>query len=379
MNKASDVAMQASGDLAFPFDSAKDYQDFLERLEGLSLWADRAILRMREGGRKGIALPREIADATAEQVQGLVSAKPQDSQFFLPVTRFPDELSKAEQEQLSNAYSRKIKAVVNPALTRLANFLKNDYAVRETLGWKDLPNGGAWYQYLSNQQTTTNLPVAGIFNRGEKEVARIQGEMEAIRQEVGFKGDLNAFFNELLNNPTYSWTDREAQLKEFQRISDQVNSAVPSLFSQTPKTPFAIKPIPAAREETDGRAWYSAGSLDGTTPGVFFVNTKPGFGLCKWEMETTFVHEAVPGHHFQISMKQEQQNVPKFRQFLEGNGFEEGWALYAESIGSELGLESEPLQRFGKRNSEMLRAMRMVVEPGLHMHGNGALLRHRRT
>jgi uncharacterized protein (DUF885 family) len=367
VNKANDLAMQASGDLVYPFDSTRDYQDFLARLDGFSQWVDRAIARMQEGGSKGIALPRELADATAEQLQGLVSATVTDSQFYLPVKRFPESISAAERERLSSAYADKVEKVVNPALTRLANFLRHDYQVRKTLGWSHLPNGQAWYQYLSDQQTTSNLPVEEIFTRGEAEVARIQREMEAIRQELGFKGNLQAFFHSMLNDPQYMWSDSAGQLQAFNKISAQVDKAVPKFFSQTPKTPFAIKPIPPAREDTDGSAWYSAGSPDGKTPGVFFVNTKPGLGLYKWEMETTFIHEAVPGHHFQISMKQEQQDSPKFRQFLECNGFEEGWALYVESIGGELGLETDPLQRFGKLNSEMLRAMRMVVEPGLHV------------
>lgn len=369
VNKASDVAMQASGDLIYPFDSAADYRAFLGRLEGLARWADQAVVRLGQGSQQGVTLPREVALATAEQVQGLISAEVEASEYAKPLQRLPASIAAGEQAQLREAYRRTISQVLNPALQRLASFLRDDYRSRTSLGWSALPKGGDWYQYLSDQQTSSNMPVEQIFQRGEQEVARIRAEMDAIRREIGFKGDLPALFQHLLNDPQYVWQDPQQQMAAFRQIAARVDSRVPQLFGRTPRTPMEIHPVPAAREDTDGTAWYSQGSADGRQPGVFFVNTKPGLGLFKWEMEANYIHEAVPGHHFQISLKQEQQDLPTFRQYLECNGFEEGWALYVESIGRELGVYQEPLQRFGQLNNEMLRAMRLVVEPGLHVKG----------
>ncbi|MCL6264345.1 DUF885 domain-containing protein [Craterilacuibacter sp. RT1T] len=369
VNKANDLAMQASGDLIFPFNSTQNYDDFLSRLDGLSLWIDHAIICMQKGSTKGIALPKEIANATADQIQNLIVANPRQSEYYKPILRLPATIPQTEKKRLASAYQQKIRNVVNPALSRLERFLRKDYQTRTTIGWHQLPNGENWYQYLSQQQTTSDLSVDEIFTTGEREVARILSEMDAIRREVGFKGDLKAFFKALLHDPKYQWRNRQAQMATFHHINERVEKALPALFSLRPKTELKIKPIPPAREKTDGGAWYSAGSADGKTPGVFFINTKPGFGLYKWEMEANFVHEVSPGHHFQISLKQEQQNVPKFRQYMAHNGFEEGWALYVESIAQELGLLNDPLQRFGRLNNEMLRALRLVVEPGLHTKG----------
>lgn len=369
VNKAVDVSMQASGDLIYPFETAADYRAFLSRLEGMAAWADKARERLREGSGKGITLSREVAQATATQVLDLVSSDPLASVYAKPLERLPAAIPAQEQARLREAYRDSISRIVNPALQRLGQFLRDDYKARSTLGWNGLPDGSAWYQYLSDQQTSTDMPVEQIYTRGLQEVARIRAEMDAIRAEVGFQGDLPAFFKHLLNDPQFVWRDPKQQMVAFRQIAGQVDSRVPQLFARTPRTAMEIRRVPVEREETDGSAWYSQGSGDGRTPGVFFVNTRPGLGLFKWEMEANYIHEAVPGHHFQISLKQEQTDLPDFRRYLECNGFEEGWALYVESIGPELGVYRDPLQRFGKLNNEMLRALRLVVEPGLHLKG----------
>ena len=366
VNKVSDLAMQASGDLVFPFETVKDYEDFAARMSDFSHWADLAIERMKQGSAKGIAQPRPVVDATVELMRGLVSSKVKESKFYSPVQRFPKTISAADRVRLEKLYRKTVQTEVTPAIQRLVNYMSTQYKPREGLGWKDLPNGSAWYQYLSDAQTSTNLSVDTIAQRGEAEVERIYRQMNEAKEAAGFKGSLKDFMQDLSTNKKYQWTQRAKQMAAFKAIDQRLDDSIPKLFNHLPRTKLEIKPVPPEREEIDGAAWYSAGTADASKPGVFFVNTKPGLGLYTWEMESNYVHEARPGHHFQISLKQEQQNVPQFRKFAEINGFEEGWALYVESICQELALCQDPLQRFGQLNNEMLRAMRLVVETGLH-------------
>lgn len=366
VNKVSDLSMQASGDLVFPFETVKDYEDFAARMSDFSHWADLAIERMKQGSAKGIAQPQPVVDATVDLMRGLVTHKVKDSKFYSPVQRFPKSISAADKVRLEKLYRNTVQTQVTPAIERLINYMSTQYKPRTGLGWKDLPNGSAWYQYLSDAQTSTSLPVDTIAQRGEAEVERIYREMNQVKDEVGFKDSLNQFAQQLLTDKKYQWSNRAKQMAAFRAIDQRLESSIPTLFNHFPVTKLEIKPVPADREEIDGSAWYSPGTADATKPGVFFVNTKPGFGLYTWEMEANYIHEARPGHHFQISLKQEQKNVPQFRKFAEINGFEEGWALYVESICQELNLCKEPLQRFGQLNNEMLRAMRLVVETGLH-------------
>lgn len=369
VNPAATLASQAAGDMQQPFATVADYDAFLRKLDGFGRWSEQALRRLREGAAKGYALPRPIATATAEQMRGYVSAKVSDSVFWTPIKRLPASFSSADRQRLARAYRQAILNVVNPAFRRYADALGPTYPARKTLGWRDLPNGKAWYDYLVAQQTTVDVSPEALFRQGEQNVARILRDMDDIRRQVGFKGNLKAFWKALLTDPRYKYRKSADIFADQTRLQTLVAAQVPRFFSRTPVTPLQMKPIPKEREESDGGLWYQAGSADGRTPGIYWVNTRPDMALYTWETEANFLHEGIPGHHFQISLKQEQRDVPEFMKYSNFNGFEEGWALYVESLGPEMGLTRDPLQAFGRLNNEMLRALRLVVEPGLHTRG----------
>lgn len=368
-SKASTIAEQGSGEYGQPFATVRDYDNFLKKLDGFGRWADMAVQRMRQGQGEGVTLAAPLAKILEGQLRDYVPAKLEDSQFWKPVMHFPKNFSAADKARLTKAYRAKIQEVVNPAYLKLADFLKNEYQPRQTLGWQSLPNGAAWYQYLADLNTTTTLPAQQIHNIGKQEVARILGEMETVRQQVGFKGDLKAFWKYLQTDPKFFWTDPKQQVSDYVAFRDRVYPVLPKFFGLMPKAPYEVRAVPKESEDTAGVAYYNPGTPDGKRPGVFFVNTKPGQQLPKWSLETLAMHEAAPGHHFQIAIKQEQKGVPEYRKFRDYTAYEEGWAVYVESIGRELGMEKDPLQYFGKLNEEMLRAMRLVVDTGLHTQG----------
>ena len=369
VNPAAILASQASGNMSQPFESVADYDAFLRKINGFEEWVRLAIERMNEGVAKGYALPRPVADATAEQMRSYVSARAEESLFWAPIRALPEHFTEEERQRLTRSYREAIDKIVNPAYQRYADFLTRDYKARATLGWVDLPNGAAWYQYIVEQQTTIGIPYDTLYVRGQKDVARIVREMDRIRVRVGFKGDLKAFWKALLEEPQYKFDTPEMIFADQQRIQRAMEQVALQFFNRTPNTPMVLKAIPKAREESDGTLWYQAGSADGREPGIYWVNTRPDMALYRWESESNFLHEAIPGHHFQISLKQEQKGVPEFMKYSNFNGFEEGWALYVESISTEMGFAKDPLQDFGRLNNEMLRTLRLVVEPGLQAKG----------
>ncbi|BEV71810.1 DUF885 domain-containing protein [Paludibacterium sp. THUN1379] len=368
-SKASTFADQGTGEGSVQFATVRDYEDFLKKMDGFAAWSHAAVARMREGMVKGVALPIPLADILQKQLRGYVTVKVEDSSFWKPIANMPKDISPADRERLTAAYRDKIEHVVNPAYTQMADFLQHDYKGTKTLGYTSLPNGKAWYQYKSDLNTTTNLPVAQIHEMGKKEVARILREMNQMKAESGYKGDLKSFWKYLQTDPKFFWTDPNQELADYKAFRDKIYPRLPLFFNLMPKAPYEVRPVPKETEDTAGVAYYNPGTPDGSRPGIFYVNTKPGQQLPKWSMETLAIHEAAPGHHFQISLKQEQQNEPEYRKFASYNAFEEGWAVYCESIGREMGMEKDPLQYFGKLNEEMLRAMRLVVDTGLHSKG----------
>lgn len=368
-SKALTFADQGTGQGAFPFATVKDYEDFLKRMDGFAAWSDAAIARMKQGAAHGVALPAPLAKILEQQLRGYVVARPEDSSFWKPVANMPDSFSPADRERLTAAYRDKIQNTVLPAYRHMADFLKRDYKARKTLGYTSLPNGKAWYQYVADLNTTTTLPVDQIHEIGKREVERILLQMNQVRTEVGFRGDLPTFWKYLQGDPKFFWNDPKQQIADYVAFRDRIYPQLPRFFNLMPKAPYEVRPVPKETEDTAGVAYYNPGSPDGSRPGVFYVNTKPGQQLPKWSMETLAIHEAAPGHHFQISLKQEQKNEPEYRKFASYNAFEEGWAVYCESIGREMGMEKDPLQYFGKLNEEMLRAMRLVVDTGLHAKG----------
>jgi uncharacterized protein (DUF885 family) len=367
----TDLAVFGSGSGPQPFATAADYDRFLERLRGFPRWADGAIALMREGMASGITLPRPAVAKVIPQLRELVTASAKDSIFWGPVSGMPAGIKAADRERITAAYASALEKEILPAYRRLADFLERDYlpAARTTVGWTDLPDGQAWYRWRIRGATTMQMEPEKIHEIGLAEVARIRSEMMAVKEQVGFQGDLDAFFTYLEQDPKF-YFDSEAELLDAYRgVKRRIDALLPKLFSDFPKADYEIRAVEAFRAASAAGASYQAPSADGKRPGIFYVNThnlkaQPRFGL-----ETLSLHEAAPGHHFQIAIQQELTGLPRFRRFNGYVSYSEGWALYAESLGKELGVFTDPYQWYGRLSDEMLRAMRLVVDTGLHAKG----------
>ena len=366
-----DLAVYGSGSGPQPFKTANDYQRFLARMRQFPRWVDGAIAQMRTGMSLGITLPKPAVAKVVPQLRGIVTATPQESIFWGPVKDLPADIPAAERQRISQAYATALSQEVLPAYARLADFFERDYlpAARTTVGWSDLPDGAAWYRWRIRGATTMDLPPEQIHELGLKEVARIRAEMLAVKEQVGFKGDLDAFFKHLEDDPQFYFNNEQELLDAYRDVKRRIDALLPKLFSDFPKADYEIRPVEAFRAASAAGGSYQAPSADGTRPGIFYINThnlraQPRFGL-----ETLSLHEAAPGHHFQIAIQQELTDLPRFRRFNNYVSYAEGWALYAESLGKELGVFTDPYQWYGRLSDEMLRAMRLVVDTGLHAKG----------
>lgn len=363
------MPLLGSGTNAQPFNTTKDYENFLARIDDYIVWSDQAITNMREGIRKGVVHPRVVVEQVREQLASLLVEDPVNSAFYRPVVNFPDAVPQPDRERLEAEYRRAIADELGPAYRRLHDFVRNEYlrSARRTVSWSSLPNGQHWYASLVERSTTTNMSAEDIHALGLSEVARIRGEMEQVRQQVGFTGDLAAFFRFVQNDPRFYYDDGEALLDGYRQLKKLIDTRLPILFAEFPKADYEVREVEAFRAESAAGGSYQSPSADGSRPGIFYVNTFNLMAQPKFGMETLSLHEAAPGHHFQISIQQELQGLPKFRRFG-GNyvAYVEGWALYAESLGKELGMFTDPYQYYGRLSDEMLRAMRLVVDTGLH-------------
>jgi uncharacterized protein (DUF885 family) len=358
-----------SGSNAQPFATVQDYANWLQRLDGLVLWMDQARVNMREGMAKGVVQPRQVMEKVLPQLDAMIVVQPEDSAFFAPVKNFPDGIAVADRERLTREYTAAIRDELVPAYRLLRDFVRDEYLpkTRSTVAWSALPDGEAWYAFQAQEHTTTTMTAEEIHQLGLSEVARILGEMDRVRQTVGFKGDLQAFFTHLETDPQFYFTDGADLLQGYRDLKLRIDAALPKLFSVFPKADYEVRPVEAFRAQAAAGASYQRPSADGSRPGIFYVNTFNLKAQPKFGMETLSLHEASPGHHFQVTIQQELDGVPRFRRFGGGyTAFVEGWALYAEYLGKELGLFTDPYQWFGRLNDEQLRAMRLVVDTGLH-------------
>ena len=358
-----------SAESAQPFETTQDYDRFLARIEDYVVWSDQSIANMREGMRRRITNPRVVMEKVLPQLSDIISKDPTKSLFYQPLKKFPDAVGAADRSRLEKAYRAAIANELNPAYRRLYDFIHDDYLpkARTSVAWSALPDGARWYAFLAEGFTTTTLKPDEIHELGLREVARIRGEMEQVRQQVGFKGDLAAFFRYVQEDPQFYFTDADSLLRSFRELKQRIDARLPQLFADFPKADYEIRPIEAFRAQSSAGAFYNPPSADGSRPGIFYVNTFNLKAQPKFGMETLSLHEASPGHHFQISIQQEMHSLPRFRRF--GNNyvaFVEGWALYSESLGKDLGLFADPYQYYGRLSDEMLRAMRLVVDTGLH-------------
>ena len=361
-----------SGTNAQPFATVEDYDHWLKRLDGYVVWMDQAIANMREGMAKGVVQPRPVMEKVLPQVEAMIVAKPGDSTFFAPVQKFPEAFSAADRARLTEAYTVAIRDELVPAFRRLHDFIRDEYLphARSTVAWTALPDGEAWYAYFVQEHTTTTMSADEIHRLGLSEVARILGEMDRVKDAVGFQGDREAFFTYLETDPKFYFTNGADLLEGYRVLKRRIDAALPRLFSVFPKADYEVREVEPYRAQAAAGAYYQQPSADGSRPGIFYVNTYNLKAQPKFGMETLSLHEASPGHHFQIAIQQELVGLPRFRRFGgDYTAFVEGWALYAEYLGRELGLFTDPYQWFGRLNDEQLRAMRLVVDTGLHAKG----------
>ena len=361
----------ASGKGTAPFKTLEDYENNLKRHAQFVGFIDRAIARFREGQQSGVVETKLTVRNMIEQLDSQLKLKPEDSPYYGPVRDFPAAIGAEDRARLTQQYRATITGQLYPALGRLRQFLRTEYlpSAREGVGLMYMKGGEGLYQQLIQSTTTLPLQADEIHQLGLSEVARIIAEMEKVRQEVGFKGSLQAFFDHLRTSPKYKMKSREALTQRYYEIGKAVDAKMPQYFSTMPRTPLEIRPYEPFREKFQAGGSYSQGNPDGSRPGIFYFNaydlpsrTTPG-------MTTLYLHEGAPGHHFQISLAQENEALPPFMRFGGNTAFVEGWALYAETLGYEMGFYDDPIQRFGTLSDEMLRAMRLVVDTGIHSKG----------
>ncbi|WP_316830594.1 DUF885 domain-containing protein [Pedobacter aquatilis] len=362
-------AQFGSGTGAQPFKTVKNYEDWLKRVNAFSVWADTAIGNFKKGANAGFVMPKALVVKMIPQMQSMVVATPEQSLFYGPVKLIPSTFSAAEKQKITADYRNAITNVIIPTYKKLGLYLQNEYLpkTRSTSGYSSLPGGTEWYAYLVRQQTTTNKTPEEVYQTGLKEVARIKAQMDSIKNLVGFKGDLKAFFEYMKTDKKFMpYKTPQEVLAAFENIHQRMKPNLKKMFEKEPKTPFEIRQTEAFRAAS-ASAEYNQGSADGKRPGIFYVpildaktfNTTSG-------MESLFLHEAIPGHHYQISLTQENTSLPNFRRFGGHNAYVEGWALYCESLGKELGLYQDPYQHMGALGDEMHRAVRLVVDVAIH-------------
>ncbi|OEK08238.1 hypothetical protein A8C32_01895 [Flavivirga aquatica] len=370
-SKNLDFNQLAGGTNAQPFKTVKDYKDWLARIDGYLVWLTSAKEKMQTGIGKGVVLPKSLIVKVIPQFETLATGKAEDHLYYSPINQIPETFAEEEKQELTAAYKNMVANKVMPAHKDIANFLKNDYLPkgRTSSGINATPLGDAYYNHQIKLYTTTSMTADEIHNLGLKEVARILGEMEAVKKEVGFKGDLKAFFDHVrTNKKLMPFTERSQVIAFYDSIHNVMKPQIDKLFGKQPKTPFEVRRTEPFREKS-AAANYSQGSLDGTRPGIFYTPIPYVTEYNIFDKEDLFLHEAIPGHHFQISLAQESKELPEFRKTLWYSAYGEGWALYTESMGKELGLYKDPYQYFGMLSAEMHRAIRLVVDTGLHTKG----------
>jgi uncharacterized protein (DUF885 family) len=361
----------SSGESVAPYKSVADYENGLKRNADFVRWVDTSIARMRQGLASGVVQPKLVMENVLQQLDMMIGEGVEGSAFYRPVARFPADVPAADQARLRAAYGQAIRTEVLPALTRLRDFIRTEYLpkARPSVGLGDMKGGTELYRYLVEQQTTTTMTPEQIHEIGLREVARLQGEMEKVKAQVGFKGTLKQFFDHIRTDPKFKPKSREWLQQEYVAIGKRVAANVPKLFSTLPKTALDIRPVPALTEKGAARGSYNSGTPDGSRPGVFYFNAYDLPSRTTPSMVTLYLHEGAPGHHFQISLAQENAALPNFQRFGGNNAYVEGWGLYSETLGKELGVLDDPYQYFGFLDSQLFRAIRLVVDTGIHTKG----------
>lgn len=365
------VAQLGSGTGNQPFKTVKDYDNWLSRLNGYLEWCDTAMVNMRKGMELGYVIPKPLAAKVIPQLANFDHGPAESLLYYAPIKMMPENFPENEKERLKKAYKEIIETKLIPANRKLKEFIAKEYlpACRETSGIDAIPQGKANYDYLIKYWTTTDITADEIFALGQAEVDRISQEMVKVKEQVGFTGDLKAFLESLRTDKKLRpFKTGEDIIAHYNAIHDKMKPNLTRLFAQAPKAGFEVRRIEAYREKTTA-ANYNAGSEDGTRPGIFYFPSPDPENYSVVGTENLFLHEAIPGHHYQIMLKIENKALPDFRRYLNYGAYTEGWALYTESLGKELGLYTDPYLYFGMLSSEMHRAIRLVVDAGMHSQG----------
>ena len=365
------IGQYAAGLSAQPFKTVKDYNDWLLRLDDYIIWLNSAENRMKEGIKSGYVLPKSLIKKVIPQLKTILNSDLKENLFYSPARQFPSDFSEDQKSILKEKYKIVVLNKIIPAYQKLYDFMSNEYLLegRDSSGIDAIDNGLDYYDYSIRLYTTTDMTADEIHNLGLNEVARISKEMKIIKNKVGFEGNLKSFFNHVRELDILTPFENPDQvIQNFNKIYEKVKPKVDSLFGVQQKTPFEVRRTEAFREAS-ASAEYNPGSLDGTRPGIFYVPIPDVTKYNFFSDEDLFLHEAIPGHHFQISLQQENLSLPSFRKSLWYSSYGEGWALYSESLGSELGLYQDPFQYFGMLSAEMHRAIRLVVDTGIHTKG----------
>jgi len=366
-----DLPQLGSGKGNQPFKTVKDYKDFLKRVSVFPAWGDTAIANMRVGITKGWVLPKALVIKILPQLKAMIVNDAKESIFYGPLNDMPKTFSPEDKQKLTADYEAAISHEIIPTYKKLYDFFESEYMpkARTTTGGGDLPDGKAYYEYCARYWTTTNLSPDSIYQIGLAEVNRLEAEMNKVKEQTGYAGDLKSFFQYTTTDPKFfPFHTPQEVLDSFWNIKKEEDPQLKRLFNHTPKTPFTIRQTEAFRAAS-ASAEYNPGSEDGSRPGIFYVPILDATKYNAVGMQTLFLHEAIPGHHYQISLAQENEGLPKFRKFLWYGAYGEGWALYSESLGKELGLYKDPYQYFGHLSDGIHRAIRLVVDVGMHIRG----------
>ena len=365
------VAMLGSGSSAQPFKTVQDYDNWLRRAGQVPALFDQAVANMEQGMAAGVVQPRPLMEKVLPQLDALIRPTAEQTLFWNPITNLPAGFSEAERQRLTADYRRMIEGQLLPAYRRLRQFIAERYlpATRDSAGLGALPDGAHWYAFSARQSTTTDLSPEQIHQIGLDEVARIHAEIRKVMKQVRFRGSMQKFFRFMQEDKRFQFADKQALLAFHRGLEPKVMARVPEQFSLLPRAGFEVRAVEPWRAQSAAGGSYMRPSGDGSRPGVFYVNSYDLPTRKTWDAEDLFLHEAIPGHHFQLALQQELEGLPAFRRYGGETAFTEGWGLYAESLGRDLGLYQDPYSYFGYLQNELWRAIRLVVDTGLHHKG----------
>ncbi len=354
-----------------PFKNTKHYDDYISRLRQVPRVMDEMIELMREGLKLGATPPKITVRAVADQIKSQIVEEPTKCVLYFPFLRFPDTVSEEDRERLKAEAAEAIAESILPAYQKLHDYWVNEYYpnCRETFGCLHLPNGKKWYAYLAKNHTTTDLTPEEIHQIGLGEVKRIRAEMDKVIEESGFESSFEDYAEYLRTDPKFYYTKAEDLVTGYRDICKRIDAELPRFFRTLPRLTFGVKEVPMFNAPSQTTAYYQAGSTEAGRSGTYYVNTYKIDTRPKWEMEALSIHEAVPGHHFQISLAQELTDLPQWRRNASYTAYIEGWALYCESLGGDLGFYKDPPSKFGQLTYEIWRAIRLVVDTGIHYYG----------